>query len=71
MHLRVDDEPRGVERVGEDPMEGQVPGARLSLVRQEAQHGLRRPLRELELGVARAPRRFPEKASDSRSCPAP
>ncbi len=54
VHLGVDDEADGVEGIGEDLVERQVPGAGLGLVRHEDDHGLARPLFKLHLGDSRA-----------------
>jgi hypothetical protein len=54
VHLGVDHQSGGVERVGEDAEQRQVPGPRFGLVGQEAQHGLRHPLAEGQLGIAGA-----------------
>ena len=54
MHLVVDDQPRRVERIREDLVERQVPGAGLGLVGHEDDDWLGRPLFELHLAHARA-----------------
>jgi hypothetical protein len=54
VHLGIDHETGRVERVGEDPVQGEVPGSGLGLVGEEAQHRLRRALLELDFGVSGA-----------------
>ena len=54
VHRWIDDEPGGVERVGEHLVERQVPGAELALVGEEDDERLARPLAERDLGHPRS-----------------
>ena len=53
VHPEVDDQPGGIERIGNHAIQGQVRGAGFGLVGQETEHRLRGPLLDLHLRIAR------------------